>query len=337
MSKKKLMITAGILAALGAVAAVSAQGHRGGRGEHGMMGGDGFGRPGMFNRSITGEQFDTRTRERFAGLDKNSDGFIDAAEIEAGMASRMSERQGRMGGQMGAGQMGERMIRMFDENKDGKVTKDEFDAYVKKRFAEADLNNDGKISDDDLPPMMRGRNVLSGEGGGMPMGLGMRHGGMGGSMGGQMGGGMMFLRGADANKDGVVTLDEALAHAGKRFALMDKNKDGAVDKADFEAMRKETADYRVKHFIHQYGADKDGKVSREQFNKLAKERFARADVNGDGTLSRDELPGRRGFGGRGGHHGGQGGHGGPGFERGQGGPGGMMGPGGRGPRGGEEE
>ncbi len=335
MSKKKLMITVGILATLGAVAAVSAQGHRGGRGEHGLMGGDGFGRPGMFNRSITGDDFDTRTRERFARLDKNSDGFIDAPEIEAGMASRMSQRQGRMGGQMGAGQMGERMIRMFDENKDGKVTKDEFDAYVKTRFAEADLTSDGKISDDDLPPMMRGMNALAGEGGGMPMGLGMRHGSMGGSMGGPMGGGgMMFLRGADANKDGVITLDEALAHAGKRFALMDKSKDSAVDKADFEAMRKETTDYRVKRFIHQYGAGKDGKVSREQFNQRAKERFARADVNGDGTLSRNELPGRGWFGGRGRHHGG---HEGPGFERGQGGPGGMMGPGGRGPRGGEEE
>jgi Ca2+-binding EF-hand superfamily protein len=329
MSKKKLMITVGVIATLGAVAAVSAQGHRGGRGEHGMRGDGDLGRPGMFSRSITGDEFDARTRERFARLDKNSDGFIDAAEIEAGMAGRRAAFGGRMGG----GQMGERMIRMFDENRDGKVTKEEFDAYVKNRFAEADLNNDGRISDDDLPPMMRGRNVLSGESGPM-MGRGGMHGGM------MMG----FLRGADANKDGVITLEEALAHAGKSFAQFDKNKDNAVDKADFEAMSKEMADYQVKRFIHRYGADKDGKVSREQFTKQAKERFARADANGDGTLTRDELPGRGRWGG--GHHGGH--HGGDrGGWHGRGGPdgGGMMGPGGpgRGPggqgpnRGGEEE
>lgn len=351
-SKKKIAIAAGVLVGLGAIATVAAQQHRGwehggrggmGRGDHmgmGMGDGDMRGR-GWFNRSLTKDEHDTRTRERFARLDKNGDGFIDAAEIEASFA----DRQGRGGWMRGRGsqggpggqtaQPGQRMLDRFDTNKDGKVTKDEFQAHVKKRFAEMDLNNDGKISDDDLPPMMRGRNVLAGEGAGQGPGMG---GGMGRGGRGGHGGGMGWLRGADANKDGAITLDEALAAATKEFDRFDRNKDGTIDTADFEAMRKEMADYRVKRFIHNFGADKDGKVSKDQFFAKANERFAQMDRNNDGTISRDEMPGRRGMMGRGGMHGGMGGDGpmggpgmGPGMGQGMGGRGGMGGPGMGGP------
>jgi Ca2+-binding EF-hand superfamily protein len=177
--------------------------------------------------------------------------------------------------------MGDRLLRMFDADKDGKVTKDEFLAGIRKRFAELDLDNDGRITDADLPPMMRGRNVLAG--------------GATGSPGGQIGMGFPMLRwltDADSNKDGVITLDEALAAAEKRFVGFDRNKDGVVDKADLDSMRKEMVDYRVKRFIHHFGADKEGKVSREQFTKKAAERFAQLDVDNNGTIDRNELPGR---------------------------------------------
>ena len=299
MTRKTIFLAAGVLLTAGAVAAF-AQGHRGWRGGDGdMMGmhGGETGRGGMMQRwrGTSAADNDTRTRENFARLDRNSDGVIDAAELETAFAERMSRRHGRMGrkgGGDGAG-MGERMLRRFDQNRDGKVTREEFNATVAKRFAEADLNNDGRIGDDDLPPTMRGRNVL-GEGGGMGRGRG-----------GPM---MGFVRGADANKDGVITLDEAQAQAGKMFAQFDRTKDNAVDQADFEALKKEMTDYRVKRFSHRYGSDKDGKVTREQFDKVAKERFAQLDFNNDGRVTRDEMPG----GGRGhwGHrgHGGDEGH-----------------------------
>ena len=126
--------------------------------------------------------------------------------------------------------------------------------------------------------MMRGRNILAGGGeGAAPIGHGMPM--------------LRMLQGAGANKDGVITLDEVLASAEKRFARLDRNKDGVIDKADFDALRKDMVDYRVKRFIHSYGADKDGRVSREQFMAKAAERFARMDLNNDGTISRDEQPG----------------------------------------------
>jgi Ca2+-binding EF-hand superfamily protein len=300
MSKKKIiLLVAGALAALGAIAAVSAQGHRGGRDgghEFGMQdptGADRMGRQGFMQRfrgPLTQDEFDTRTRERFARLDKNSDGILDASEIEAAFSNRDAEGRGwsHRGGAAGSG---EHMHRAFDTNKDGKVTKDEFQAVITKRFAEMDLNNDGRIADEDLPPNMRGRNVLAG---GADTGRGNRFGhGRGMGQGNGLGGGMMgFMRDADTNKDGVITRDEAMASAMKHFDAMDRNKDGVIDKADSDAARKEMVDYRVKRFIHAFGADKDGKVTREQFNAKAKERFAQMDRDGDGKIGRNEGPGR---------------------------------------------
>jgi Ca2+-binding EF-hand superfamily protein len=262
----------------------------------------------FFRGPITRDDHDTRTRERFARIDKNSDGVLDAAEIEAAMA----QRRGRFGGMME--RMGERMRGRMDADRDGKVSKAEHVDRIKTAFAEMDLDNDGKITDADLPPPMRGKGVLSGEGGGRGI---MGRGSLGGGGIGMMGAGPFgqLLRGADTNKDGAVTLDEVLAVAEKRFAERDRNKDGVLDKADGDLARKEMTDYRVKRFIHHFGADKDGKVTREQFKAKADARFAMMDANNDGQITRDEMP-WRGRGGRG-HHGmmgGEHGAGGPGSE-----------------------
>lgn len=299
MKKRTIAIAAvGALALAGTVAAVVAQGHRGGsHGGHMMFGDDesGQGMRGRFGRTLTKDAFDTRSRERFASIDRNSDGVIDPAEIEAAMAAQFAGRMGRHGAQ--DGQMGQRLLRMFDASKDGKVTKEEARAEIMRRFAEMDLSRDGRIDDADLPPMLRGRNVLAGgEGMGPMMGGGKgRH-----DIGGHGKGGMGLLRQADTNKDGVITREEAEALADREFARFDRNKDGTVDQADFDALRKEMTDYRVKRFAHGFGAGPDGRVTREQFQAKAAERFARMDFNGDGSVSRDEMPGR-GHGRRGGH------------------------------------
>lgn len=321
MSRKRVaLIAAGLLVAAGAAAAVYAQGHRHG-GWHGgpmMFGedGDGGGMRGRFGGSLTKDQFDTRTRERFARLDKNSDNVVDAAEIEAAMNERMSARHYR--GMGPDGMIGDRMLRRMGAGADAKLSKEAFRSEIGRRFTEMDLNNDGKIDDADLPPMMRGRNVLGEAGARGPMRW-------------------LRMMGVQA-KDGAISRDDVLAAADRQFDRLDRNKDSVVDKADTDAIRKEMTDYRVKRFIHHFGADKDGRVTREQFQAKAAERFARMDLNADGTVSRDERPGGW-FGRRGRGHGdgdqdgvsmpGHGGrHGGPMHEG-----GGRMGPGFGGPRG----
>ncbi len=290
MSKKKILVIAAVLVAGGAAIAVSAPGHRlhGGMMDRWMGGGDrfemgpglGLGLVGGWRGTLTREQFDEKVRERFASLDANSDGVIDVAEIEAALAKAGSGHRGfreRRAERRGGDERG--------EARPGRsMTKSEFLDEIRRRFAQADLDGDGKITDADLPPIMRGRGVLTGE-----HGFG-RHGGMRG------GRGLAFLRGADADKDGAISLDEALKAAEVRFDRMDRTKDGVLDRADGTALRKETTDYRVKRILHRFGATAEGKITREQAFKVAGDMFARLDRDKDGTVSRSERPGWHGRG-----------------------------------------
>ncbi|MFN3745442.1 MAG: hypothetical protein ACK4TL_12120 [Hyphomicrobiaceae bacterium] len=288
MSKKKVLIVAAVLIVGGAAFAVSAPGHRG----HGMGGGmidrwyddesrHGFGMgpfAGRWGRELTREAFDEKVRERFARFDLNSDGVIDVAEIEAALAKGGKDRGSRW-------RRADRDDAGTGETRLGRsVTKSEYLDEVRRRFALADLDSDGRITDADLPPIMRGRDVLS-RLSGEPFSAmrGDRHGfGQGPRLG--------FLRGTKVDKDGGISLDEVIRVAGERFDRMDRNKDGTLDRADREALAKEMIDYRVKRVLHRFGATAEGKITREQAFKVAGEMFDRLDRNKDGKISRDEHP-----------------------------------------------
>ncbi len=290
MPSRRFWIITGVLVAGAGATAVAAYAYRGGHydGYHhesfGVGGEDrGWAMGGERRRwwrrgPITKDDFDARTRSRFARMDANGDGTVDVAEAKALIERRMERRSKRW--QRRGRKFAERMIRRFDGDKDGKVTRAELDARIKEKFQRADLDGDGVITDADLPPMMRDRGILSGKGH-----VGHRRGRRGARM-------MRFLRDADTNADGQISFEEAMAASGKRFARFDRNKDGAVDKSDLDLLRNEIVDYRVKRLMHRFGASGDGKLTKEQFAKFRNDRFARMDYNSDGELSRDELPRR---------------------------------------------
>lgn len=285
MSKRKVLIAAAVLIAGGAAIAVSAPGDRGhnmgggmmdrwmGEGRHGLGLG---GLSGGWGRELTRESFDEKVRERFARFDLNSDGAIDMTEIEAALAKDGKHRGFRK-------RRADRDNAEKREVRRGRsVTKSEYVDEVRRRFALLDLDSDGRITDADLPPRMRGRDALSKLSQDRASRM-HRH---------RHGPRLGFLRGSNVDKDGGIALDEAVRVASERFDRMDRNKDGTLDRADRQAFAKETTDYRVKRILHRFGAVSEGKITREQAFKVAGDTFERLDRNNDGTISRSERRGR---------------------------------------------
>lgn len=95
------------------------------------------GRPGMTLDSVLAE-----TEAEFKRSDANADGALDSTELAAAETARRDFAI-------------KRTMHRADKDKDGRVTEAEFMAGADKRFATLDLNNDGKIAADDLPPYQR--------------------------------------------------------------------------------------------------------------------------------------------------------------------------------------
>ena len=94
----------------------------------------------------------------------------------------------------------------------------------------------------------------------------------------------------DADKDGAVTLEEFLGRRTPGFAQFDKNNDGVVDAAEFDAAAKESSDYWIKRYIKRLDADKDGKISKDEFARRAQERFAMRDLNEEAAWTSRTCP-----------------------------------------------
>ena len=140
----------------------------------------------------------------------------------------------------------------LDKNGDGFIDRSE--AAASPRLASAfdtlDKDKDGKLSREEL---RQGRHGNRGPGARKP--------------GGHEGG---FLARLDTNKDGRVSRDEAKADAkfAERFDAMDANKDGFIDKADFQARAQQHRD----RWFAEADTDKDGKLSKAEFDAASAKR-----------------------------------------------------------------
>jgi len=128
-----------------------------------------------------------------------------------------------------------------DANRDGFIDRAEAAKLPKlaARFDQMDKNKDGRLSADERPK--RGHGMRQKRGG---------HGG--------------WMQGADTDKDGRISGNEARAmqaNGGEYFERMDFNKDGYVDRTDMQARR----DQKRAAFFAGADGNKDGRLSRDEF------------------------------------------------------------------------
>lgn len=153
--------------------------------------------------------------------DANGDGALTKAEVTAGLDKAFAK---------------------LDANRDGQVTQEERQALrqmrLDDRFAKLDTDRNGQISKAEFQAARdarkEARKDLRGERRGDQVG---RHGGHHGHHGRGGGMGLMGGRGADADKNGVLTRAEFMARPMAMFDRADANKDGKMTADEMKAAR----------------------------------------------------------------------------------------------------
>jgi len=193
---------------------------------------------------------------------------------------------------------GERFRTQFferlDTNKDGKITKAEYEASRAADFKAADKNGDGKITADELQAA-RGDRAKRGD----RADRGDRPGR--GERAGRADRGINFER-ADAAKKGFLTQEDLTklrsarfeAALKKRFEGLDTNRDGKLTADELPAERRE--------FVLRADANKDGAVTFDEFAARPRQflvrrieaEFKALDADGDGKLTKAEVDAARG-------------------------------------------
>lgn len=111
----------------------------------------------------------------------------------------------------------------YDANRDGVVTRDEYDTLRKERFVAADTNKDGWLSEDEYVAEFEGR-------------LKAQYAAAGKKPDQQYEGSIkqahVRFHIVDTNKDGKLSIEEEIDIANKTFKNADRNGDGVVNAAD---------------------------------------------------------------------------------------------------------
>jgi len=163
----------------------------------------------------------------------------------------------------------DQFIKRFDKNMDGMLSRNEVPPFLGKNFEKWDLDGDGKLNRDEVGQMINAvRNYLGVE---SPAGKN--------SPQVEKIIDNILLR-MDTNKDGKISKDEAKNQIAANFNLLDKNKDGYLDRAELRVI--------AVRFAEKMG--KGGPFGKPGPAQPAFD-FDALDANADGRLTRDELKG----------------------------------------------
>lgn len=98
------------------------------------------------------------------------------------------------------------------------------------------------------------------------------------------------IRHADANKDGVITRSELLAHRQTEWPKLDRNGDGYFSRYDLPGFVQDRWDSgRLANMRQTYDADRDGRISRAEFTSGPTLAFDMVDANADSRVNEAEI------------------------------------------------
>jgi Ca2+-binding EF-hand superfamily protein len=121
----------------------------------------------------------------------------------------------------------EEFIKRFDKNNDGLISKDELPMFLGKAFDATDKKGTGKLDRDGVAALQKLLQNFLAKGGGQPKNLPIA---------------AYDFDALDKNADGRLTKDELKGTPFyDRFAEIDTNKDGKIDRREFEAFQQREA------------------------------------------------------------------------------------------------
>jgi Ca2+-binding EF-hand superfamily protein len=228
---------------------------------------------------LTGDEIPERLWNQLESVDSDDDGSIAPDELKKALASAAADRPG--------GDEAKTMVALIfqrlDKNSDGKLAKDELTGPLAERLKRADGNQDGTITKEELLAAAA-RLRSSGTDSGTISADGV-------------------LRMLDKNQDGQLTADELPDGVAARLKAADSNRDGTITRAELEEMLKNTPRRKgpagsagranLQQMFQRADADGDGKLSRDELPSQMAERLMQADSDGDGKLSKEELTAAR--------------------------------------------
>jgi hypothetical protein len=101
-----------------------------------------------------------------------------------------------------------------------------------------------------------------------------------------------YMMRADKDGDDLVSRDEYVADAHRRFVRLDADRDGTVTRSEIEREADRIAAGIKARMLKQFAGndpDKDGKFLRAESDLAASIRFAELDVNSDGKLASSDF------------------------------------------------
>ncbi|MGA7116393.1 MAG: hypothetical protein WBY12_04285 [Hyphomicrobium sp.] len=204
----------------------------------------------------------------------------------AGALAAVGDQDSKAAAKAAAPERGSGGLKRFDADRDQAVTVDEFLKRRVEAFTKRDKNSDGTLDALEL--------------GAAPLGFRQQR---------QERRLERLLVSLDTNADNKLTKQEfeaqpaSQAEGGDRrgtqrsaerqkllFTFYDRNGDGVVEKAEYEASRNEEIAYAKRKRLHALDRDGDGKVTLEEYTADARFRFLRLDLDRDGRITAADLP-----------------------------------------------